>query len=694
MPSEIIKKEIQNAYSNVSKRMDGFRNRYTQRLFIAEIVKTLCNPEQEKRIIVTEGPTGTGKTLAYLLASIPVAKALRKKLIISSATVALQTQLVERDLPLVQETSALFFKYDIAKGRGRYLCPSLLIQQLGDQSKQIDVFSNNEFLENAFRDLYQAFSTQDWNGDKDSWPTALSDEIWSRISNDRHGCLAARCDHFRECPYFTAKAKLEDTDVIVANHDLVLSDLALGGGILLSKPEDSIYVFDEAHHLPDKTVNHAVTWASTSGTNSWLDRSSNISKQIEAIIQEQDSANLFTQIDKANDNLKNSLTALINLLNSMPELSEKQHSEITYRFPRGIINESLKIQAGECLSCSQESYKLFSKLKDRLTRLLNDNEISPNQAEAVMPELGIMVSRLENLIGLWQNLVSEDPPDQPPIARWINRSEFKDHYDYRLFTSPISAAEFLQQSLWQRCYGAVLTSATLVSLGSFGYFQQKCGLQERLDTHYLQLASPYDFANNATLWIPWMKSEPQNAELHTQEIIDLLPELVQAERGTLVLFSSRKQLQDVAEKLPAEIREYLLVQGEYSIQVLLEKHKNAIESGESSVIMGLASFAEGIDLPGELCTNVIIAKLPFPVPDSPVEATEREYLEAMGKSHFQEIVLPQTCIKLIQAVGRLIRNESDTGKITILDRRLLTKSYGRQFLNALPPMRRIIEKSA
>lgn len=690
MISDAVKKDVQQSYKNISKNINGFRNRYAQRAFIAEIVKSVCN-DNKNNILVAEGPTGTGKTLAYLLSCIPVAKAQNKKLVISSATVALQTQLVEKDLPAVGQFSGLEFNTAIAKGRGRYLCPSLLNQHTTDTEQQIDAFASDDYLTATLKRLLKEFNNKEWNGDKDSWESQIPDEIWSKISNDRHGCISSKCHYFRECPYFNAKAKIEEADVIVANHDLVLSDLALGGGILIPAPEDTLYVFDEAHHLPDKTISHASTWISVSGTSSWLDKSDTILKQCESILQETDTGKLFSTADKARENMKTTMAEFSRFINSMAELNQPHQAETTLRFPKGIVPADLQTQTRELLHATQDLEKQFNKLKDRITKAVTDNEIPGVAAEGVLPELGAGISRLSNVTDLCFHFSATDGDCQPPTARWLTKTNYRDTSDFRLFTSPISAANFLQQTLWQRCHGAVLTSATLMTLGNFRYFQQRAGLEESPHTRYIHLASPFDFANKSTLWIPKMKSEPQQAEAHTNEIIEMLPDLITDNTGTLVLFSSRHQLTEVAENVPYFIQDHLLIQGDYNIQTLLAKHKERIKNNETSIIMGLASFAEGIDLPGELCSHVIIAKLPFPVPDSPVDATEREYIESLGQNHFREIVLPQTCIRLIQAVGRLIRSEEDSGKVTILDRRLVSKFYGKQLLDSLPNMRRIIE---
>jgi len=166
---------------------------------------------------------------------------------------------------------------------------------------------------------------------------------------------------------------------------------------------------------------------------------------------------------------------------------------------------------------------------------------------------------------------------------------------------------------------------------------------------------------------------------------------VDLDQGTLVLFSARKQMMDVAEKITADIKAQLLVQGELSKNEILDAHRKRIKEGKGSVIFGLASFSEGVDLPGKLCEHVIIAKLPFAVPDSPIDATYSEWLESVGRNPFMEISVPDACTKLVQACGRLIRTESDRGRVTLLDKRIVTKRYGKQILDALPPFKRIYD---
>ncbi len=235
--------------------------------------------------------------------------------------------------------------------------------------------------------------------------------------------------------------------------------------------------------------------------------------------------------------------------------------------------------------------------------------------------------------------------------------------------------------------GAVLTSATLRSLGTFDLLLKETGLLSFSKTTCIALDSPFDFQKQAKLIIPEMQATPKDPIAHTFEIVTLLPTYLPSSgaNGSLVLFASRKQMHDVANKLPDEYRRLLLIQGDWSKEILLSEHFARIEKGQPSILFGLASFAEGLDLPGNACNNLIIAKLPFAVPDDPVSETLADWITEKGGNPFMEITLPATSIKLIQAVGRLIRSENDTGTVVIFDTRLKNTHYGRLLRKSLPP---------
>src|SRR5690606_12127273 len=279
---------------------------------------------------------------------------------------------------------------------------------------------------------------------------------------------------------------------------------------------------------------------------------------------------------------------------------------------------------------------------------------------------------------LWASYAIPDGEGSVPRARWLTPVDSSGSMDIEVCSSPILAARTLENSLWDRCCGAVVTSATLTALGRFDRFQMRAGTPP--ESNYKVVPSPFDFAR-ATLEVPRWVIEAAQADAHTASLVNNLPDTLDINQASLVLFSSRRQMLDVYEQLPAHWRERILVQGDSSRQEILSQHREKIDAGDGSIIFGLASFAEGEDLPGDYCRHVVIAKLPFAVPDDPIEAALSEWVEARGGNAFMEITVPDAALKLVQACGRLLRTESDTGKISLLDRRIVSKRYGKAILN-------------
>jgi ATP-dependent DNA helicase DinG len=224
-------------------------------------------------------------------------------------------------------------------------------------------------------------------------------------------------------------------------------------------------------------------------------------------------------------------------------------------------------------------------------------------------------------------------------------------------------------------------------MGSFERFLEQVGLGT--DVRNRRIESPFEFGRIATLAIPHMDSDPRDVVLHTEELGQLMPQLLESEISALVLFTSWRQMQAVIDGLGTSVLKNCHIQGQGSKQKLLTEHKEKIDEGGPSYLFGLASFAEGVDLPDDYCRHVIIAKLPFSVPDDPIDQAFAEWLVSEGRNPFVEVSVPDATLKLIQACGRLIRHEEDGGRITILDRRLLTRAYGRSIIESLPPYRRV-----
>ena len=708
MLTDIEKNAIRDHYRAISQNLPQFRPRPAQREMIAAIANAFSRtknraegeeaPQREgESIVVIEGPTGVGKSLAYLLAGGIMAQTREKRLIVSSATVALQEQLVNRDLPFLVAQSGLELTFALAKGRGRYLCPYKLYQLTQSNSQQNllgfeapavlwDSKPKPEELQ-LLRELADEFTARRFNGDRDTWPERIDDTLWMKVNNDNYGCLKAACPNRPECPFYLARDTLETVDVVVANHDLLMVDISMGGGVILPAPENSFYCIDEAHHLPKKALSQFAAEHSWNQAVWALEKLPTVTDKIAALTDKAELANLA---DEAAAALLESLHEWQFHLSEEPELKTTESNESVWLWQDGKIPEALELTVSNTAVAARSLYKHVNGLTDALSAARRDKEQNSAQIDRLSTEFGVFRARIEQIAATW-DLISTVPAEgEEPLAKWITR-RIDDKNDYFFHASPISSASYLANNLWRRAAGAVLTSATLQSLGSFNLILRQTGLHWLPETTTLALQSPFDFDAQGELYLPPVHASPKDPAAHTAAIVEWLPKLISAEEaiGTLVLFSSRKQMQEVALRLPESHLPLLLMQGELPKAVLLEKHHQAIADGRASIIFGLDSFAEGLDLPGLACVQVIIAKLPFSMPDNPIEKTQNRWIEQRGGNPFIEITVPEASIKLIQAVGRLIRTESDYGRVTILDNRVKTQNYGRQMLACLPPFKRI-----
>lgn len=685
-----IQQSIRTSYQNLQSQLENFVPRRAQNYLVAEIAKTLCGEyHKSTRMIVAEAGTGIGKSLSYLMAVIPVAVLNNRKVVISTATVALQEQLVNKDLPLYRRLTDREFSFILAKGRQRYCCAEKLASASGVDGGQLAMFETKpkkkdiELLETMYKSLAQG----KWDGDRDSWPKPIKDEIWQLIVSDKHSCNNSMPAH-RDCPFQKARSELDKTDVIIANHSLVMADADLGGGVILPEPENTIYVFDEAHHLPHVARDHSSAAASLKGAATWLERLNQSVTKFANMADEK-------RVSRFRNELQDSVQQLIPSLSQLATRFDPAHfEENIYRFENGELPSWLDEESKELKKLSQKGAQAVAKIADLIAERVKDGELANRLAEPALAELGFYIQRMDNLAQVW-NLMAEPTREKgAPLARWLEVSPEREG-DFIVNVSPLEVGWQLDQQLWSRCVGAVLTSATMRALNSFSFFCRQAGISEKPDdgVRFLALASPFDYQNQAELHVPKMKYEPQAAQF-TEYLIERLPNLIEDKKANLVLFSSYWQMNQVAEALSTDFVKKgwaLQVQGQESRSEILKKHKTLVQCQKTSILFGTGSFSEGLDLPGELLENLIVTKIPFAVPTSPVERAHAEYIENRGGNPFMQITVPEASKKLIQSVGRLLRKERDSGKVIILDRRVVTKRYGSALLDSLPPFKRVIE---
>lgn len=705
MLTDEVKATIQQAYSQMLEQK-ALKPRWGQRVMIAEIAKTLARigedkPEGEPHCVIEAG-TGTGKTIAYSIAAIPIAQFLRKKLVVSTATIALQEQFVFKDLPDIRQHSGLDFSFALAKGRRRYICLSKLDKLMAGSEAQTaplplypDEVSNPIATDAmpVYTNMLSELAAGRWDGDRDNWTDEIREDIWFGVTTDHAQCTGRRCANVGQCAFFKARDDLKEADVIVTNHDLVLADLGLGGGAILPEPEETIYVFDEGHHLPDKAINHFSAFCRLHTTQQWLDE---MHQQWMNCAEQFSSQKTLTRqleiLSPRIDDIKQGLSLVSNYLDDSLQVGalEGRLGFQHYRYPHGLVPDTLREVARSLGSH-------FSDISDRLGRVgkliegfLDEDSIAMERSdiESWSAAIGAMINRANGNVTLWMEYSQSGEQDQPPKARWVNIIESAgSQLGYELQCSPILAADNLSEDLWCRAGGSVVTSATLTALNSFDRFKLRSGMPDQ--SVFTVVPSPFHY-ENVVFTVPQMDCDPGDPDAHTAAIGKLLPSLVEPRAGTLVLFSSRKQMLAVHELLSDELTRRTLVQGEFSKQEILRRHRVSIDAGEGGVIFGLASFAEGVDLPGDYCTHVIIAKIPFSVPDSPVESALNEWVDSNGGNAFMEISVPDAALRLVQSSGRLLRTEEDAGRVTLLDRRIVTRHYGRAILDSLPPFKRDI----
>ncbi|MEZ8149067.1 ATP-dependent DNA helicase DinG [Enterovibrio norvegicus] len=690
MLSPSTKNDIRSSYENLRAQLQNFIPRKAQNFLVAELAKTLAGEYNPKRrIMVAEAGTGIGKSMAYLLGAIPYALNNNKKVVVSTATVALQEQLIEKDLPLFRRVVPREFSFVLAKGRQRYCCGQKLAAFASEEGHGQQALFDHKPKKaeiDLMNDLYAAYSKGKWSGDRDAWPKSIPDTVWQSIVSDKHTCHSGLTAH-RGCPFAKARENLDKADVIVANHSLLMADLELGGGVILPEPEQALYMIDEAHHLPIVARDFSAASASLLGAASWLEKLNQSASKIANAGDIKRSSRFLDSLQTGIQDLIPSLRSVRDMLSNMP-----LNSDGVYRFEDGELPEALFNLSKEIQKAAKKTNQSLAKLHDLISERVKDGDIAARLADPIQAESAFFLQRLENLEKVWTLMAQPNANKGAPLARWIQRDAGRET-DLVVHVSPLEIGWRLDQLLWSRAAGVSLMSATLRALNQFSYFCRQVGLEENDGTRFLALPSPFNYEENAQLVVPNVPFEPQQAQF-TDMLPDILLEYLEGQTASLVLFSSYWQMNQVAENLRLQIKKngwHLHVQGEASRTATLDAHRKCCEQRKVSILFGTGSFSEGVDLPGDQLTNLIITKIPFAVPTSPVEEAHAEYIERKGGNPFMQISVPEASKKLIQSAGRLLRKEQDSGRVVLLDRRVINRRYGKALLDSLPPFKRVIE---
>ncbi len=611
---------------------------------------------------------------------------------------SLQNQLLEQEIPRLAQAIGRPIEAVVVKGRSRYLCTRALENHLeADPSSSPPIHHLDLHRMRALaQSMEQALNSGSWNGDRDGWTGKLEPEQWAQLTTTREQCSGKECPHYdKSCPLYQQRRRIPAADLLITNHDLLLSDAVLNY-LILPEPEESLLLLDEAHLLPEKAVNHATAHLNLIEIQETLKVVKELLKELPNLLKplRQEVGEKVKAVEERRKTLEESLHDLQIQLRRQKVVEDLFSGEQPFctLFAADPLLLQLRLLLGDQRTTLPPLIQLLQQALTWNNQLGREKRLSSHMVEMIQTRVGGVLTRLLNWIAFIERLFAQEQLTDEQVL-WMSVGSYEQQRSLELHLGPVWGSTFLREQLWNRFYGVVLVSATLRALNSFAPFQEWAGLPAQRFAHYETFVSPFRYREQATLLLPWLETIPDGeaSDDYFQEVARYLNEQVVRQAGTLILFTAQAAMQQVWSQLNPEWRQSSLMQGDhYSRQQILELHRQRIAAGEPSQLFGLQSFAEGLDLPGDLCRHVVITRLPFPSFQSPLGQARERWLENRQRNAFGEWSLPQCSIALLQACGRLLRHEHDRGQITLLDRRLVVKmqSYGRTLLQALPPFRR------
>ena len=699
------------AFDNVVAAQAHLRPRAGQREMAAQVAHTFAHAHLGKptegedsppntavapSIAVIQAGTGVGKSLAYSAPAIAMALQRGTRVVISTATVALQEQLVNKDLPALAAHLGQPFRYALAKGRGRFVCQLKLERLVGSSDlypeEADDLFgetlpakpvaqAERQAQQQFYASMAEALAQGRWDGDRDSLDTPPAPEAWSPVAAEGSSCTGRHCPAFQSCSYYERRKELVAAQVIVVNHDLLLSSL---GARLLPELDNCLLVLDEAHHLPATALAQFASSMDLSRLQ-WLDKLTSRALRIGQLLEVEEIADIPQHSSGLRQAMGQLAQAAMAQYGETLKSPEARFGPASARIPRGVLPEALLPPLEAVLAHSTGLLDVLRAIAKALRSTIKETPDEAPRLAALYAQLGSLAPRLEAVFATTELLLHTPAPGQAPAAKWFTLEMDGEWIALQAHASPILPGSTLRQHLWSQVRGGVLTSATLTSCGSFDFFLREVGLHDLPTLATLEVASPFDYPSQGVLWAHHTQADPKHAGPFTQEMVHtLLHDLASVQTGALVLFTSKEQMRQAVDALPSALRSKVLVQNTMPRFALLNKHREQVEAGQASIIFGMQSFGEGLDLPGALCASLFITKLPFAPPDDPVGEARAEWLRSSGRNPFTDLVVPATAIRLAQWVGRAIRTEHDQAQVYCYDRRLCVTSYGQQIQKSLP----------
>lgn len=678
-----------SAEGPLAKIFPKFEEREEQK----HLTQNICNCFNEEKIGVFEAATGVGKSLAYLLPALEWAMKNKTRVLISTATINLQQQLIEKDAPLalkiLNKTDEFRNKVVLVKGRKNFIC----LRKFYQYADKNELFSGDD---QTVAELKKIIGNEKFSGSREDIDFPVSTSVWNEVCSESDNCLAGHCPFFDICYVMRMKKKAEAAGILIANHYLLFNDL-------LAKFESGN--FDAAAVLPSfKHVildeAHAVEEAARSGFSESVNFYF-VKKQMNALYRSAgkgsfsgkpsgvlvDIINLSERADLFTDTVK----ALIETLDGYEQLQNVALSlipnETTWSFLQAAPPD-IHTLVSALEKFNAQIFTLNKYLSTIVQNIPEQNAEDQDEAEeSVVHDYNVILVRLQKMQSLFEQF--ENYSEHSEYIFWFEKNKtHTGEFFIEFYKTPLDLTGFMQSALFKPMHTVICTSATLQVSNSFDFALKKFGLQNFTEKEICvnAFSSPFPYDTNVLLNIPTDAPLPNDPEFNDFARHGIA-RLIQAGNGrALVLFTSYALLKQVNEEIqqngiaPFEV----FYQGQYERSRLL----NLFKENVSSCLLATESFWTGVDIPGESLSHVILVKLPFEVPNHPVVFAKSQFIEQHGGKPFFELSIPQAVIKFKQGFGRLMRSKTDRGVITVLDCRLLKKSYGSVFLQSIPSVKR------
>lgn len=708
--------DLFGANGHLSKTFPNFEFR-SQQLSMMKVITEALNNDQ---VAVIEAGTGTGKSFAYLAPSILWALNNKRRIVISTNTINLQEQLLNKDLPELARQMEREFKAVLVKGRGNYLS----FRRLKYAAARPDLFQDDKTSE---MNMLKDWAEKSEEGSRSDLPFQISHDSWEAVMSDKDDCLRAECQFFNRCHFYKSRREAANADIIIANHHLVMADIALkmenqGNDYTGILPPFDRVIFDEAHNLEEVATNYFTS------TTSQLA----IRRQLFRIVRPRDKAGLLQTFHTAlkRHRMAARYPAVAEALQFMTERilptrdevelavgsyfddffmessryfhadslkdNERREHRISTAVTESPYWENVRHLLESLIKDLHRMVDLFDKLDTLLTSI--PPEVMDDLAEPRL-RLYSSVKKLGDHMGSLRLFLSADKDE---YCRWVELGYRRGHPYITPYTAPLDISPALRDSLFLKKNTVILTSATLTIDNNFSYFTRQMGLKAPVSaksqenssapdplearTRFLQLDTPFDYSKNCIIGVPRDLPVPSHPDFYRQTVPAIIEAVKITQGRAMVLFTAYRPLRQVVDMCRGSLAQAgitCLTQGEQPRHQLVQ----AFRSSKKAALFATSSFWEGVDIQGEALQCLILTKLPFSVPSTPVLEARAEMIDRRGGNSFYEISVPQAVIKFKQGFGRLIRSRSDRGFVLVLDQRVLTQRYGKMFLKSLPPAR-------